>query len=138
VWLVPSIGTKVLVLGVLMAITLFAALVAVVGLGPTLGLPLFAALAAAFLLVKAFGLAVLGGLVGGRLLHRLTDRPVPVTMHVFLGVTLMLVARFVPVVGGIVWTGLTVAALGVALFTVALAPESGTVQTARSTGAPRN
>jgi hypothetical protein len=138
VWLVPSIGAKMLVLGVLMAITLFAALVAVVGLGPTLGVPLFGALAVAFLLVRAFGLAVLGAVVGSRLLHRVTSRSVPITAHVFIGVAVMLAARFLPFVGSVIWTCLTVAALGTALFTVALAPDRSAVRTAGSTGSPRH
>jgi hypothetical protein len=138
VWLVGSVGAKMMVLGVLVYITLFAALVAVVGLGPTLGVPLFMTLALAFELVKALGLAVLGAWLGGALLHRVTDRPLPVTAHVFVGVTFMLAARVVPVVGGVAWTVLSVVALGAAVFTVALAPEPGAARAARSTGAPRN
>jgi len=138
VWLVPSIGTKILVLGILVYITFFAALVAVVGLGPTFGVPLIAALAVVFLVVKALGLAVLGAFVGGRLLHRFTSWSSPVTGQVFVGVWLMLAARFVPVVGSVVWTGLSVASLGAAVFTVALAPNRSAVHAARTTGTPRN
>jgi hypothetical protein len=138
VWLVRSVGAKMLVLGVLVYITLFAALVAVVGLGPTLGVPLFMTLALAFELVKALGLAVLGAWLGGALLHRVTDRSVPITVHVFLGVAAMLAARMVPVVGGVAWTALSVVALGAAVFTVAMAPGRGAVHPARTAGAPRN
>jgi hypothetical protein len=137
-WLVPSMGVRAPVLGVLVFITLFAALVAVVGLGPTLAVPLLATLSIAFELVKAFGLAVLGAWFGGVVLHRLTERSLPVSFHVFLGVALMLVARVIPVVGSAVWTVLSVVALGVAVFTVALAPRHGAAGAARSTDAPRN
>jgi hypothetical protein len=138
VWLVPSMGPRVLVLGVLVFITVFAALVAMVGLGPALAVPLLATLAIAFELVKAFGLAVLGAWLGGAVLMRVTERALPVSFHVFLGVTLMLVARVLPVVGSLVWTVVSVVALGVAVFTVALAPRYGAVRAARSTGAPRS
>lgn len=138
VWLVRSVGRKMLVLGVLVYITLFAALVAAVGFGPTLGVPLCVTLAICFELVKAFGLAVLGAWLGGALLRRVTDRPLPVTAHIFLGVALMLAVRVVPVVGSAAWTGLSVVALGAAVFTVTLAPEHAAVRAARSTGAPRN
>jgi len=137
-WLVPSIGAKTLVLGILVFITVFAALVAVVGLGPTLGVPLFAALAIAFELVKAFGLAVLGASLGGAVLRRVTERSLPVTLHVFLGVTLMLAMRVLPWVGSVAWTVVSLVALGVAVFTVALAPQRGAVRAARSTGSPRS
>jgi hypothetical protein len=114
------------------------ALVAVVGLGPTLGVPLFAALAIAFELVKAFGLAVLGASLGGAVLRRVTERSLPVTLHVFLGVTLMLAMRVLPWVGSVAWTVVSLVALGVAVFTVALAPQRGAVRATRSTGAPRS
>lgn len=133
VWLVPSMGARVLVLGLLVFITLFAALVAVVGLGPTLAVPLLATLSVAFELVKAFGFAVLGGWFGGAVLHRVIERSLPVSFHVFLGVTLLLVARMLPVVGNAVWTVVSVVALGVAVFTVALAPKQGAVRAARPT-----
>lgn len=133
VWLVPSMGAKVPVLGVLVFITAFAALVAVVGLGPTLAVPLVASLAIAFELVKAFGLAVLGAWLGGWLVRRISSRPLPVSFHVFAGITVMLLARVLPVVGNVVWTALSVVALGMAVFTVAMAPQRGAVAAARST-----
>jgi hypothetical protein len=137
VWLVPSIGMKILVLGVLVYVTLFAALVAIIALGPKLGVPLFAAVAVLFLLVRAIGLAVIGATVGGALLRRLTARPLPVTVEVFVGVALILAARFLPLVGGVVWTGMGLVALGAAVFTVALAPQHGAVEAARSSTVPR-
>ncbi len=138
VWLVPAVGLKILVLGVLIAITLFAALVAAIGLGPTLGVPLVAGLAGLFLLVRAVGLAVVGAALGGRLLARVTERPLPVTVDVLVGVVLMLLVRLIPVAGEAAWTVVTVAALGAAVFTVALAPQRAAAEAARSTGAPRS
>ena len=83
----PQLGAKTLVLGVMVAITLVAGLIAVVGLGPFLGLPLAAALAVAFLVVKALGLAVLGGGLGTALLRRaVPSRILPITTQVFVGV----------------------------------------------------
>jgi hypothetical protein len=137
VWLMPSIGMKILVLGVLVFITLFAALVALIGLGPTLGVPLVATLAVLFMVVRAIGFAVLGAALGGPLLRRLTSRPLPVTAEVFCGLALILALRFLPLVGDIVWTGMGLIALGAAVFTLALAPQSGSVQAARSTNLPR-
>jgi hypothetical protein len=137
VWLMPSVGMKVLVLGVLVYITLFAALVAFIGLGPRVGVPLVLALAIAFLLVRAFGLAVLGAAIGASLLRRVTDRPLPVTADVFCGLALILLLRFLPIVGGVLWTGMGLIAVGAAVFTFALAPQQGAVQAARSSTAPR-
>jgi hypothetical protein len=137
VWLMPSIGMKILVLGVLVYITLFAALVALIGLGPKLGVPLVAALAILFLVVRAIGFAVLGAALGGPLLRRLTSRPLPATVEVFCGLALILALRFLPLVGGVWWTGMGLVAVGAAVFTLALAPQSGAMQAARSTNLPR-
>jgi hypothetical protein len=137
VWLVPTVGLKILVLGVLVFITLYAALVAFVGLGPTLGVPLVGALMVASQIARAVGLAVLGAALGGPLLARIVHRPLPVTVEVFVGVSLLLALRFVPVAGEVVWTGLSVVALGAAVFTVALAPNRRAAEPASTTGGPR-
>ncbi len=121
----PQLGAKTLVLGVMVAITLVAGLIAVVGLGPFLGLPLAAAVAVAFLVVKALGLAVLGGGLGAVLLHRaVPSRMLPITTQVFVGVVAMLMIRFVPVVGGFAWTALVLVALGTGVFVATLAPHT--------------
>lgn len=118
----PQLGAKTLVLGVMVAITLLAGLIAVIGLGPFLGLPLAAALAVAFLVVKALGLAVLGGGVGTAILRRVVpSRIMPITTEVFVGVVVMLMVRFLPVVGGMAWTVLVLVALGTGVFVATLA-----------------
>jgi hypothetical protein len=137
VWLVPTIGVKILVLGVLIAVTLYAAMVAAIGLGPTVGVPMMAALAVAFLLIRAVGLTVVGAAVGGRLLNLVARAPLPVTVEVFVGVALMLMTRLVPLAGELIWTFLVVITLGAAVFTVTLAPQRRAVEAARSGGDPR-
>jgi hypothetical protein len=139
VWTLPSLGLKTVVLGALVAVTLVAALVAVVGMGPTLGVPLALVVAAVFLAVKTVGLATLGCGLGGLLMGRIASgRSLPITAVVFVGVTVMMMARFLPLVGGFVWTALTVVALGVGVFTFALAPGRDEAVPARTTGGPRH
>jgi hypothetical protein len=135
IWILPSLGIKVLVLGLLVAVTLVAALVAVVGIGPAIGVPLAIAVAAVFLAVKTAGLATLGGWLGGALMARLmSGRSLPLTADVFVGVTAMMMFRFLPLVGGFAWTVLTVVALGVGVFALAMAPESRSVRYADQSG----
>jgi len=125
----PVLGLKVAVLGAMVALTLLAALIAAIGLGPALGLPLAAALGAAFLAVKAVGLAVLGGGVGLALLGRLAaGRAMPLSVAVFVGVLAMLMARFLPVVGGVAWTVLSLAAVGAGLFALTMAAQPSPAQ----------
>ena len=125
----PVLGLKVAVLGAMVALTLLAALIAAIGLGPALGLPLAAALGAAFLAVKAVGLAVLGGGVGLALLGRLAaGRSLPLSVAVFVGVLAMLMARFLPVVGGAAWTLLSLAAVGAGLFALTMAAQPSAAQ----------
>jgi len=120
----PSLGFRVAVLGALVALTLLAALIAAIGLGPAIGLPLAAALGFGFLAVKAVGLAVLGGRLGLAVLGRLAiGRALPLTAGVFVGVLAMLMARFLPVVGGAAWTVLSLAALGAGVFALTMAPQ---------------
>jgi hypothetical protein len=118
----------------MVAITLFAALVAAIGIGPGLGMPLAAAIALLFLVVKAAGLAILGGGLGSRLLARFVRRPLPLTAEVFVGVMLILMLRFVPVLGAVVWTAVTIVALGAGVFAVALAPQRDAAEPLRTAG----
>jgi hypothetical protein len=139
VWILPSLGIKALVLGVLVAVTLVAALVAVVGMGPTIGVPLAIVVAAVFLAVKAAGLATLGGGLGAALTRRvMPGRWVPLTAEVFVGVMVMMMVRFLPLVGGFAWSVLTVVALGIGVLVVAMAPERDAPGPVGSTGSPRN
>ncbi len=131
-WLVGRTGFKSLVLGVLVAITLVAALVAAMALGPTIGLPLVVTLGAVLLAVKTLGLTVLGGVLGGRLLGTLRSRPLPLTVEVFVGVAVLLLARLVPVLGEALWTLTVIVSLGAAVFTLALVPEFSAARASRS------
>jgi hypothetical protein len=119
VWILPLLGVKVLVLGVAAGITFFAAVVAVLGIGPTLGVPLAAGLMVVFFALRAVGLTVLGGFIGGVIMHRLADRALPLTLEVFVGVFALLVLRFMPVVGGVLWSVASLAALGTGILALA-------------------
>ena len=112
VWMLPRLGFRVLVLGVAAGITFFAAVVAVLGFGPTLGVPLAAALTVVFFAFRAIGLTVIGGFLGELLLRRFIDRPLPLTLEVFVGVFAMLAVRFLPFLGGVLWGVCSIAALG--------------------------
>lgn len=132
----PQLGLKVAVLGGMVAVTLVAALIAAIGLGPMAGLPLAAVLGVAFLAVKAVGLTVLGGSLGGAVLGRFgVDRALPLTAAVFVGVLVMLMVRFLPVVGGVGWTLLALVALGAGVFAVTMAPHRNPAEVIGSPGA---
>lgn len=130
--MIPALGSKLLVLGAMVLLTLFAAFVAVLGFGPAFGLPLAVVLAVTLLVAKTVGLAVLGGGLGGWLLGRATSRRMPLTVDVFCGVLVLVATRFVPILGGIAWVAVTVAALGAAVFTVVLGRQHGEVRAART------
>jgi hypothetical protein len=116
---------RMLVLGSLATLTCFAAMVAVVGLGPALGLPLSVALLAVFLLAKGIGLAVIGGALGTRLRRSLLPWTLPLSVDVFAGTAVVLVLRFVPLVGGVLWSVLSVAAFGIGVMALVIAGEEG-------------
>lgn len=119
VWVLPQLGFRVLVLGLAAGITFFAAVVAVLGLGPTIGVPMAAALTVIFFALRAVGLTVVGGFLGGLLLRRLYDRPLPLTAEVFVGVLAMLAVRFLPYIGGVLWSVCSIAALGTGIMILA-------------------
>jgi hypothetical protein len=119
VWMLPRLGFRVLVLGLAAGITFFAAVVAGLGLGPTLGVPLAAALTLGFFFVRAIGLSVIGGWLGGLLLRRWYGRPLPLTLEVFVGVLALLIVRFLPLLGGAVWSVCSIAALGTGIIALA-------------------
>jgi len=123
--MLPEIGLRVVVLGAMAYLTLVAALVAALGLGPSLGVPLASAVFLVFFAAKAAGLAVIGGGLGSIVLGRVVHRPLPLTFAVFAGVAVLLACRFVPVVGGLVWTLVSVAALGASVLAMAVEPDHG-------------
>ena len=118
-WAVGRLGIRVALLGVLAAATLIAAFVAAVGLGVPAGVPVAAAVFLLFFAVKAVGLAVVGGLLGALLAARLLHRGLPLSVHVFTGVLLLLLCRLVPFLGGSAWTVISIVALGAGVFALA-------------------
>jgi hypothetical protein len=119
------LGLRVVVLGILASITLFAALVAALSLGPGLGVPLTAGVMLLFLATKAVGLTVVGGWLGELLLRRRLHRPLPLSCEVFVGVAVLLLLRVLPVAGGSLWTVASVVAVGAGLFTLVVLPQDG-------------
>jgi hypothetical protein len=122
--LLPRLGLRVVVLGVLAFVTLIAALVAALGIGPAAGVPLATGLWLVFFAGKAAGLAVLGSAVGARALRPAVRRILPPTFEVFAGVALLLGLRFLPWVGDPAWTAVSLVALGAGTFAAALALSS--------------
>lgn len=116
--LLVDLGPRALLLGVAAWATLFAALVAVLGLGPGLGPPLAAAVMIAFFALKAMGLATVGAWLGRLPPLGRGGRRWPLTYAVFVGVAVLLVVRLIPVVGGPLWTVVSVLALGVGVVTL--------------------
>ena len=111
-WAMPSLGIKVPALGVLAGLTVFASLIAALGLGPVLGVPLVAGLMMVFFAARAVGLTVLGCWVGAIVLKRWVHHPLPISLEVFVGVLVLLAVRFFPVVGETAWTLISLVALG--------------------------
>jgi hypothetical protein len=111
-------GWRLVILGLVVVITLFAALVAVLGFGPVWGVPLAGCLMLVFLGFKTLGLAVLGAWIGSRLPFRWKPAGWSLGLDVFVGVSCLLVLRWVPMFGGTLWAIASVVALGVGVFSV--------------------
>lgn len=114
-WAVPSLGIKVPALGMMAGLTVFASMIAALGLGPALGVPLVGGLMLVFFVAKAVGLTVLGCWIGGSVLRRWIRHPLPIGLEVFVGVLVLLAVRFLPVVGETVWTLISMVALGASI-----------------------
>ena len=114
-WAVPSLGIKVPALGMMAGLTVFASLIAALGLGPVLGVPLVAGLMVIFFVARAVGLTVLGCWIGAIVLKRLVHHPLPISLEVFVGVLVLLAVRVVPVVGETLWTLISLVALGASI-----------------------
>lgn len=119
VWTLPRLGYRVLVLGLAAGVTFFAAVVAALGLGPAIGVPMSAAFTVVFFTFRAIGMSVLGGFLGGVVLGRCLSRPLPLTLEVFVGVLAMLIVRFLPLLGGVLWSVCSIAALGTGIIILA-------------------
>ncbi len=116
------LGVGVVVLGVLATATLFAALIAGLGMGPALAIPVTAAIVLAFLAAKIVGLSVLGTIIGSWAGRAVLRRRLPGPAAAFVGVAILLVLRAVPAVGGALWAAASVLALGSSLAGLALRP----------------
>jgi len=119
VWILPQLGFRVFLLGVAAGVTFFAAVVAVLGFGPSLGVPMAAGLTVVFFAFRAVGLTVGGGFLGELVLRRWVRRPLPLTLEVFVGVFAMLAVRFLPLLGGLLWSGCSIVALGMGIVALA-------------------
>jgi hypothetical protein len=129
VWVLPRLGFEVAALGLAAAITFFAAVVAVLGLGPAIGVPLAASLTLGFFALRAIGLTVAGGFLGAAILRRIGARAMPLTLEVFVGVLVLLIVRFLPLLGGVVWSAVAIVALGTGIMALATGGAGGRVTT---------
>jgi hypothetical protein len=114
-WAAEGLALRVPALGMLLGLTLVSTIVATLGLGPALGVPLVAAVTLIFFAAKAVGLAVLGCWLGGVVLRRWLGRYHPITVEVFVGVMVLLGARFLPILGELLWMLISLTALGAAV-----------------------
>jgi hypothetical protein len=114
-WAVPALGIKVPALGIMAGLTVFASLIAALGLGPALGVPLVGGLMVVFFVARAVGLTVLGCWIGAMVLKRWVRHPLPISLEVFVGVLVLHAVRFLPVVGDTTWTLISLVALGASI-----------------------
>lgn len=119
VWILPRLGFRVFLLGIAAGVTFFAAVVAVLGFGPSAGVPLAVGLTVVFFAFRAVGLTVVGGLLGELVLRRWLRRPLPLTLEVFVGVAVLLAVRFLPLIGGLLWSVCSIVALGMGVVALA-------------------
>ena len=121
-WALRPLGFKVPALGFLVALTVIASLFAALGFGPAFGIPLIAGLMALFFTGKAVGLTVLSCVVGTAVLRRWLHHPLPISLEVFVGMLVLLALRFLPFAGEVLWSFLTVFALGACIAVVGVGP----------------
>ena len=114
-WALPSLGIKVPALGIMAGLTVFASLIAALGLGPGLGVPLVGGLIVVFFVARAVGLTVFGCWVGALVLKRWVRHPLPISLEVFVGVLVLLTVRFLPVIGETMWILISLVALGASI-----------------------
>jgi hypothetical protein len=122
-WAVPSLGIKVPALGMMAGLTVFASLIATLGLGPVLGVPLVGGLMVVFFVARAVGLTVLGCWIGAMVLKRWVGHPLPISLEVFVGVLVLLAVRFLPVVGETLWIVVSLVALGASIAVVSVSTD---------------
>ncbi len=119
-WSVPGFGVRIPALGLMIALTAVASLLAALGLGPALGVPLVAALMVLFFIAKSLGLTVLGCVVGAWVLRRWVHYPLPISLEVFVGVLVLLALRFMPIMGETLWTLISIIALGASIAVISV------------------
>jgi hypothetical protein len=122
-WALPAFGIRVPALGMMAGLTVVAALIAALGLGPALGVPLVAGLMVVFFAAKALGLTVIGCWLGAAVLRRWQSPPVPISLETFAGVLLLLVLRFLPLVGDTAWTLISLIALGASVVVISVSTD---------------
>lgn len=123
VWALPSLGIKVLALGIMAGLTVVASLIAALGLGPALGVPLVAGLMVVFFAAKAVGLTVIGCWLGAAMLRRWPGHPPPISLEAFVGVLVLLALRFLPIVGDTAWTLISLIALGASVVVISVSTD---------------
>jgi len=126
----PAVGPQVLVVGLMAVVTLVAAVVAALGLGSVVAVPVVVAIFLTFIVAKAVGLTLIGATLGARLFAAL-GRVMPLSAQALVGVLLLLLVRFVPVIGGPVWTLVSVAAVGAGVLAAAAAGAERSMEAAR-------
>lgn len=114
-WAMDRLGLRVLGVGIMVVVTVIMALLAAVSLGPGVAVPVLTMLMLVAMAGKAFGLTLLGAALGGRLASRVTRLRLPVTVTTFIGVAVLVSARFIPVVGGLTWAVVSLWAVGAGL-----------------------
>lgn len=121
-WALPPLGYKVPALGFLVALTVTASLLASLGLGPALGVPMIAGLMVVFFAGKMVGLTVISCAVGTAVLRRWLHHPLPISLEVFVGMLVLLALRFLPIAGEMLWSLLSVFALGACIAVIGTGP----------------
>ena len=98
-------------------------------LASALGVPLVAALMVFFFVAKSVGLTVLGCFVGTAVLRRWVRHPMPISLEVFVGILVLLAARFLPFLGDTLWTLISLTALGACIATISVSADPARAET---------
>ncbi len=121
-WAACALGPRLVAAGLLIGLTVVAAVIAALGLGPALGVPLVAAVMVLSFAAKAAGLTVLGAWIGGAVARLQVHHPLQITVEVFVGMLVLLALRFVPIIGEPVWMLVSLTALGASIVVAGISP----------------
>jgi hypothetical protein len=127
-WAAQALGLRMVAAGLLIGLTVVAAVIAMLGLGPLLGVPLVAAMMIVSFVAKAAGLTVLGCWLGRTTLRPMLPHPLPITLEVFVGLLVLLALRFVPFVGELLWMLVSLAALGASIVVASISPGTASAE----------